>query len=89
MKRMQIGHLRAQYQIAAGPMLVRIVEIVGFVSLDKSLIAIVFRELVDNDICVAILYKTEAGVYVASEVDIIGLDQHKAETHAQERLQCV
>lgn len=89
MQRLQIGHLRSRYQIATGPKLVQVVEIVGFVSVDASTIAIVFRELVDNDICVVILRKSETGVYIGLEVDVVGQDQYTAEKHAQERLQCV
>lgn len=89
MKRLQIGHLRSQYHIASGPRLVEIVEIVGFVTMDDERMAIVFRELIDNDICVAILQKSETGIYIAQEVDVLGRDQPTAEKHAQERLQCV
>lgn len=81
------GDLKARYHIATGPRHVQVVELCGYVSTDDVRMAIVIRELVDNEICVVRLLKTDGSIYEAQGVETGLSDQESGEKYAMEYVQ--
>lgn len=78
------GDLKARYHIATGPRHVQVAEICGYVSTDAVRMAIVIRELVDNEICVVRLLRMDGDVYEAQGVETGLQDQEAGENYAKE-----